>query len=117
MPKLNAKLLDMGLDPADFEPPPNVRREDHYTNKLLNTTTTRGYGSLAGLLPLQTFEGTDGRGQYVVGVLVVYSPSFHQFAADILQGRGKLQTQRTPPPLAQQLGRDGERFCFTIWGS
>lgn len=109
--KLNSKLVDMGLDPADFEPPPNVRREDHYTNTLLNTTTTRGYGSLAGLLPLQTFEGTDGRGQYVVGVLVVYSPSFHQFATDILQGRGKLQAQRTPPPLAEQLGRDSERFA------
>lgn len=109
--KLNQKLVDLGLDPEEFDPPPQVSREDHYTNKLLQSTVTRSYGSLAGLMPLQTFEGRDERGNYMIGVLVVYSPSFRQFASDILEGRGKIKANKAARALAEQLGSNPEVFA------
>lgn len=108
--KLNAKLQDIGMDPSDFDPPPSVSREDHYTNQLLQNTVTRSYGSLAGLVPLQTFEGNDDKGNYTIGVLVVYSDSFRQFASDVLEGRGKLRSNKAGRSLAQQLGNDPSVF-------
>jgi hypothetical protein len=107
--KLNSKLEEMGLNPEDFEPPPNVSREDHYSEKLLQTTVTRSYGSLAGLLPLQTFEGKDGRGNHLVGVLVVYSPNFRQLAHEVATGTGKLvNVGKAARPLVDQLPKSGE---------
>jgi hypothetical protein len=103
--KLNRKLRDLGLDPESYEPGPLTTREDHFTQKLLQRTVSSAVGKLAGLITLQTFEGRDDKGLHKIGVIVVYSPNFRQFAHDMLHGTSRIDPKKAKTtPLLEQIG-------------
>jgi hypothetical protein len=48
-------------------------------------------GELAGLVPVQTFEGNDGKGKYMIGVVAVVSQGMKDLAREILTAHGQIQ--------------------------
>ncbi|HET6306874.1 MAG TPA: hypothetical protein VFG12_06790, partial [Rhodopila sp.] len=59
-------------------------------------------GELTGLVTAQTFEGQDGKGNYVIGVVAVVSPTMKDFARDVLTAHGEIAPD---PERAQDLSR------------
>lgn len=105
--KLNNKLRDLGLDPESYEPGPVTTREDHFTQQLMQRTVSSAVGKLAGLITLQTFEGSDENGLHKIGVLVVYSPNFRQFAHDMLHGTARINPEKAKnKSILEQIGTD-----------
>lgn len=106
--KLNQELVKMGIDPKEFDDKPQKVREDLFSQRLIQRTVERSFGSLAGLITLQTFEGNDDKGYHNIGVLVVYSESFRQFAREMYEGRGAIRTEKARRPIKEQIPTDPE---------
>ena len=93
--KLDGELRKLGIDPKDYESAPQPQRYLQMQNALKRMTTRTAVGELTGLMPVQTFEGHDGRGNYAIGVVAVVSPAMKEFAREVVTAHGNLTADPT----------------------
>ncbi|MEA2039422.1 MAG: hypothetical protein U9N82_06275 [Thermodesulfobacteriota bacterium] len=89
--KLDKTLDELGIDKEQFNRTPKAQRHTLLSESLSKSTIVESIGSLAGLIPIQTFEGFNSQKEHVVGVICIATPNTKQFAYDILHSRGQLQ--------------------------
>ena len=122
--KMNSWLVEQGLNPEDFAAVPSTERKDLFVEKYISKTISKAMGSASGLMPVQTFEGSDGSGNTSVGVIALYSPKLKQLASDIAAQRAPiLESKRGKPlstyvdiPEADLAGQFGVRVVFNEQG-
>jgi hypothetical protein len=93
--KLDGELRDMGVDPRQYEQTPDTQKTELLRNHLKKTTVRRSFGSLAGMMPVKTFEGQDGAKNYQIGVVAVVSPLMADFARQVMTYRGQFTPDRS----------------------
>lgn len=109
--ELDRLLIDLGVDPEQFDAKPKAQKVDLYTGELIKTTTTRAVRSLAGVRPLMTFEGVDDRGVHKIGVLIVQSPKLRSVAAMMQVDHAKpVTTAAGGPSILEQLPEDRSKL-------
>jgi hypothetical protein len=96
--QLDAKLRELGIDPKDYEKAPDAQRTALLRDHINTTVLKHSLADVVGLIPLQTFEGQDGAGNYQIGVVGVVSPKMRDLADQLLKARG----QFTPEPAKAQ---------------
>ncbi len=92
--KLDAALTDLKIDPSAYERASPPQRYIQMRTALTVKNTTRAFGELVGLVPVQTFEKSIGDGAYRIGVVAVVSPRMKDFAKRVLTDHGEF-----PPDL------------------
>ncbi|MDI9408520.1 MAG: hypothetical protein QM523_04680 [Candidatus Pacebacteria bacterium] len=88
------KLSAMGIDPNGFTAAAPAARQTMLTNSIRLTATSRAVGSLVGLSVLHSFEGSDGKGGFAIGVCTVTSQKLKDFASMILAAKGNVPPQK-----------------------
>ena len=88
------KLTAMGVDPNSFNSATPAARTTMLTNSIRLTATSRAVGSLVGLSVLHSFEGSDGKGGFAIGVCTVTSQKLKDFASMILASKGNVPAQK-----------------------
>ena len=88
------KLNEIGVDTAAFNQASPGQRQTMLTNSIKLTATSRAVGSLAGLSVLHSFEGSDGKGGFAIGVCTVTSQKLKDFATMILNAKGNVPPQK-----------------------
>jgi len=92
--KLDKTLDELGIDKEQFNRTPKAQRHTLLSKSLNKSTIIESIGSLAGLIPIQTFEGFNSQKEHVIGVICVATPKVKQFAYDILHNRGQFQPSK-----------------------
>ncbi len=87
--RLDQELRDLGIDPQTYATAPEAQQTELLRNRLKQTVTRRAFGAVAGMAPVMTFEGSNGAGDYEVGVLAVASNQMADFARQVLSARGQ----------------------------
>lgn len=100
--KLDAALLEAGVDPEAYARGSKKQRKDLLVDSITQTTVTRSFGTLAGLWSVQTFSGAVD-GQEAIGVVGAYSPAFRELAGEISGRRPIQSTGASGAPLAQRI--------------
>ncbi len=85
----DAKLREMGIDPAAYERAPEAQRTKLLTDSLKTESIKRSFGDLVGLLPVQTFEHPGGN--HTIAVVAVASNKQKDFAARLLSAKGNFE--------------------------
>lgn len=93
--RLDLALSDLGIDPDEFNGKSKTQRHDLFRDELMKTSLKEAMGSLAGLIPVQTFEGQNKAGEHVIGVVAVASHKMREFADEIATQRGNLKPNET----------------------
>ncbi len=92
--KIDKILDELGVDKEQFNRVPKPQRHTLLSENLSKSTMVESIGSLAGLMPIQTFEGFNSRKEHVIGVVCVVTPRIKQFAYDILHNRGQIKASK-----------------------
>ncbi len=90
------KLRGYGIDPDQFNAAPPDKKKVLLSDKFFRVTTERAQKSLAGVVPIQTFIGEDGKGNQSVGVVLMYSPKLQAIAEALRYGKKPTVTQQGP---------------------
>ena len=98
--KIDKELKNLGIDPKDYEKAPEPQKYIMLQNSLTKTSMKEAIGSIVGLIPVQTFEGNDGHGNFNVGVCLVASQAMKDLASQILTAHGNIAPD---PSKAQDL--------------
>jgi len=106
--KLDALLEEAGVDPSEYSATPKAERKQLYLNSYIKTSLQRAMGASSGLLPVQTFEGTDGNGNHSVGVAMMRSDKLQQLASDMSQQREPFMTAKKGKPLSAYIDHPAE---------
>ncbi|BBF22849.1 DUF6844 domain-containing protein [Sutterella megalosphaeroides] len=115
---LNKYLNDYGVDPAAYAALPQEERKKMLELKLTSRSTMRAAAEMTGLVPLMTFEGSDGRGGHVVRVVYVASPERVSTAKSILRNQAKIgpnDAKKNPRGVARFYELPPEKL-FTAYG-
>ncbi len=80
---LSNKLNDMGVDPSQFDAAPESEKKITFMKTITKTSISRAFGSIAGLVPIQTFEGRTEEGHHAIAVIMMFSPKLKQLASDL----------------------------------
>ncbi|MCK4790015.1 MAG: hypothetical protein KAV87_40130 [Desulfobacteraceae bacterium] len=89
--KLDKTLEELDIDKEQFNRTPKAQRHTLFSESLNKSTIVESIDSLAGLIPIQTFEGFNSQKEHVVGVICISTPKMKQFAYDILHNRGNFK--------------------------
>jgi hypothetical protein len=100
--KVDGELRAIGIDPTEYNAAPQPQRYLQMQNAMKRLTARQAVGELTGLVTAQTFEGQDGKGNYMIGVVAVVSPTMKDFARDVLTAHGNIAPD---PARAQDLTR------------
>ncbi|MHC5065852.1 MAG: DUF6844 domain-containing protein [Planctomycetota bacterium] len=106
--KLNEKLREIGIDPAEFSAKPAEQKKTLFRKEMVKKMMTRAVGSVTGIMPIQTIEGSDGAGTHSIGVIAVHSPKTQQLAHDIQKGKAPLLTGKPKKKLQEQIPRSAK---------
>ena len=104
--KLDKALEELGVDPEGFKAMPLKQKKATFISKMTKNILTSAIGDSTGLMPIQTFEGKDDKGNHVVGVIAMYSPKLKQLAYDISRNRSPLLKNKTGKPIKDQIPSD-----------
>jgi len=85
--ELNKKLQEMNIDSKKFDALPPAQKKDLFCREFTKSMITTAIGNTDGMMPIQTFEGNDDKGNYAIGVLLMYADSFKQLAYDVANYR------------------------------
>ncbi len=99
---LNEKLVEMGIDPAEFHAAPTEKRAVMFERSVSNQVTQRARHELTGVIPVKSFEANDADGNHVVAVAVVASPKMRAFIDDVIRSKGDVApdpAKASPVPL------------------
>lgn len=72
---LDRKLEDLGINPEQYNKAPKEKKKTLLKSAVTQKSITKALADTSGMIPLQTFEGTDGKGNYAVRVAVSKSPN------------------------------------------
>lgn len=84
---LSDKLDEMGVDPSQFDAAPETEKKLLFMEQFTQKAIVRAFGSISGLVPIQTFEGRSETGDHSIAVIMMYSPKLEQLASDIANKR------------------------------
>jgi len=93
--KIDQQLRDLGIDPKDYEKAPEPQRYVMFENAIRKTALKQAIGSIVGMVPVQTFEGNDGKGNFQIGVCLVTSQAMKDLAAQVLRAHGDIAPDPT----------------------
>jgi hypothetical protein len=100
--QVDAELQKMGVDPKQYADEPEPQRYTQLSKSLIDKSFEHAFADIAGLTPVQTFEGTDGKGNDEIGVVTVVSSKMKRFAQEVQRAHGEF----TPDPSkAQELDK------------
>ena len=71
---LDKKLEEVGINPEQYNAASEEKKKTLLKNAITVKSTTKALADTSGLVPVQTFEGNDGNGNYAVRVVVAKSP-------------------------------------------
>lgn len=72
---LDRKLEDLGISPEQYNKAPKEKKKTLLKSAITQKSITKALADTSGMIPLQTFEGTDGKGNYAVRVAISKSPN------------------------------------------
>lgn len=72
--KLDEKLEELGINPEQYNVANDEKKKTLLKSAITQKSIAKALADTSGMLPLQTFEGTDGKGNYAVRVAVSKSP-------------------------------------------
>jgi hypothetical protein len=98
--RLDGELKNLNIDPKDYNSVPPPQRYVQLQNSLKRSTLRTAAAELVGLVPVQTFEGHDGKGNYTIGVVAVISQGMKDLAREVLTAHGEIAPD---PSRAQDL--------------
>jgi len=101
--RLDRALRKLGVDPEEFKAMPPKQKKTTFMSKMTENILTNAIGDSTGLMPIQTFEGKDDKGNHTLGVITMYSPKLKQLAYDIAHKRSPILTKKTGRPLKDQI--------------
>jgi hypothetical protein len=90
--KLDKKLKEEGINPDEYRNKSAAQKKSLLMKKFVKDTVTLAAHEISGLTVVQTFHGSDERGNDAIGVLMMYSPAIRQLAYDIAHNRVPLLT-------------------------
>ncbi|WGL15627.1 hypothetical protein PVT68_12700 [Microbulbifer bruguierae] len=122
--KLDALLEDAGVDPSAYAQTPRAERKQLFLDSYIKTSVQRAMLDSAGLLPVQTFDGSDGKGNHAIGVVMLRSDKLQQLASDMSLQRAPLLTATKGKPVSAYVNlpletlasQFGVRVVFDEWG-
>lgn len=100
---LDEKLVELGIDPAEFRAAPSEKRAVLFERSVSNKVTQRARHELTGVMPVKSFEANDADGNHVVAVAIVVSPKMRSFVDDIIRSKGDVAAD---PDKASQMPLD-----------
>jgi hypothetical protein len=103
---IDGELEKLGIDPEEFKTVPKPQRHKMLDDSISKSTIKTAIGSLAGVLPLKTFEAKTEKGEHMIGVIIVASDRLRQFAHDILTKRGEFEQKKDPFDLYNDVTAD-----------
>ena len=68
--KLDQELEKLGIDSTQYKAAPKEKKKTLLKSAITQKSITKALADTSGMIPLQTFEGTDGKGNYAVRVAV-----------------------------------------------
>jgi len=108
--KLDAALVEAGVDPQEYERANAKQRKKLLEDSLRSETITRSFGKLGGMWPLKTFIGSvDGR--YAVGVVAMQKPAFVEIAEQIGQGQIPQASSKAGSPIGDRVSSDKKQLA------
>lgn len=109
--KLDKVLDDLGVDKEQFNKTLPPQRYILLRESLSKSTFVKASGDLAGLIPIQTFEGFNSQKEHVIGVLCIVTPKTKQFSYDILHNRGQFTpSDKKGKDLYELLSKDDNKL-------
>lgn len=83
--KLDSKLEELGINPEQYNVANNEKKKTILKSAITQKSITKALADTSGMIPLQTFEGTDGKGNYAVRVAISKSPKRIALVKSILR--------------------------------
>ncbi|WP_379910386.1 DUF6844 domain-containing protein [Marinobacterium aestuariivivens] len=87
---LDEKLVELGIDPAEFKAAPPEKRAQIFENSISEKIAVSARASLIGLVPVKTFEANDADGNHAIAVVAVASNKMRQFIYEMKNSRGDM---------------------------
>lgn len=121
--KLDSALAELGV--TDIESLTEERKKVLLADSFVQETTTRAFGNMQGLVPVQTsITKADGSSNYEVGVIAVMSDKTKQIATDmrhkrasLVKGKGRELQSVLPTDNKGFLGEHGIRLIYNQDGA
>lgn len=105
--ELDGKLEGLGIDPRAFAARSPAQRFTEFRDAFQKAAAERAVGEISGMAIVQTFEGSDEKGNHAIGVVMCHSPRLRQVAFDMLNGRAPLLTGKPGKPFPGTVPEDG----------
>jgi hypothetical protein len=77
----------------------------------LTNSIKKAIGESGGLLPVRTFEGSDGKGNHSIGVVMIRSDKLQQLASDMSHQREPFMTAMKGKPLSRYIDFPGKQLA------
>ncbi len=106
--ELNRWLADQGVDSSEFDALPPVEKKDLFVDSYISKTLQKAMGDSSGILPMQTFVGSDDKGNTQIGVIALYSPKLKQLASDIAQQKSPMLKGKEGKPIGAYIDLPAE---------
>ena len=108
--RIDKELTELGIDPKTYEKEPESQRYVTFRNALRKKTLVTSFGSIVGMVPVETFEGQDGKGQYYIGVCVVTSQVMKDLAVQVQTAHGDISPDPTKAQDLTALYKDKQQL-------
>lgn len=91
--KLDQELEKLGIDSTQYKAAPKEKKKTLLKSAITQKSITKALADTSGMIPLQTFEGTDGKGNYAVRVAVSKSPNRIALVKSMLRNGSNVPAQ------------------------
>lgn len=82
---MDKKLQDLGINPEQYNTASTEKKKTLLKSAITQKSITKALADTSGMIPLQTFEGNDGKGNYAVRVAISKSPKRVALVKSILK--------------------------------
>jgi hypothetical protein len=107
---VDGELRKLGIDPGVYEQAPLPQRHKMMSQALTRETFREAHGSLIGMIPMKSFEDSDGKGNFKVGVCAVTSQKLKDLAVEVLTSRGNMAPDPAKATDLKALYKDKEQL-------
>lgn len=106
--KVDQGLKDLGLDPSKYSDKTPVEKKTLFKDAIVKQSLRRAFGSVAGFLPVQTFETRTENGRYTIGVVIRSDADCTEIARCLSQKRRPVICRESGLSLKDALPSDEE---------
>lgn len=110
--KLNQLLEEAGVEPSEYSAIPAEQRKDLFIDSFIKTSVRKAMGESSGLLPVQTFEGSDGSGNHAVGVVMLRSDKLQQLASDMAHQNEPFLKSKKGKPISAYVDFPEDKLAY-----